>query len=111
VKTRQRFGSKTASFHVSLFLYHFFISHCQYYLYVACIISFDRLIRLTSMITRTISYDISDRAPFVFSWSEYLPASFHVLVVHCCWRRLSSVHLWQWLDSIYWLAGLVHIWG
>ena len=61
-----RFQNRVISFKC-LLLYQFLIYHCQYYLYVSCIISFDRLIYLTSMITRTISYDISDRTPYVFS--------------------------------------------
>ena len=67
-----------------LLLYHFLISHCQYYLYVTCIVSFGRLIYFISMITRTISYDISDRTPYVFSWYEHLLMSFHVLKVRRC---------------------------
>jgi len=42
VKTRRRFGSKTASFHVSVCsCIIFLIYHCQYYLYVTRIISCD----------------------------------------------------------------------
>ena len=65
-----------------LLLYHFFISRCQYYLYVFCIISFDRLIYLTSMITCTISYNVSECTLLLYSLSGHLLASFHVIVDH-----------------------------
>jgi len=45
---------------------------------------FDHLIYLTSMITRTISYDINECITCVFSWYEHLLASFLVLVNHHC---------------------------
>ena len=50
-----------------LLLYLFLISRCLYYSYVTYIISFDRLILLTSMITCTISYNIRDRTTYIFS--------------------------------------------
>ena len=57
-----------------LLLYQFLIYHCQYCLYVICIISCDRLIYLTSMIIRTIS--VSEH----FYYTVYLNAYQH----HSC---------------------------
>ena len=62
-----RFQNRVISFEC-LHLYHFLIYCCQFiYIYVTYFISFDRLIYLTRMITRTILYDISDRTPYLFS--------------------------------------------
>jgi len=79
VKTRRWFGSKTASFHVS-------VCFCVIFLFIvinaySCsihIISCDHLIYYTNMFTCITSWDISEHSPYLFCWSEYLLASFHV---------------------------------
>ena len=50
-----------------LLLYHFLIYRCQYYLYVTCNISCDRLIYFTSRITCIISCDISECSLWLYS--------------------------------------------
>jgi len=61
VKTRRRFGSKISSFHVGVCSHVFSIfivaSKCSC---IYSIISCDRLIYFTRMITRTISYDVRE---------------------------------------------------
>jgi len=61
-----------------LLLFHFLIYRCQYFLYVTCIISRDRLIYFTNMITCIILCDVSEYSLYFYSWSEHLFVSFHV---------------------------------
>ena len=53
---------------------------------------------------------ISDCSPYLCNWLELVSVSFHVLVNRRCWLSPSLEYLGLWLDSIYWLAELVHIW-
>ena len=68
VKTRRRFGSKTVSFHVSICFHIVSLSivASRYHVTIR-IISCDYLIYFTSMITRTISYDISECSLYLYS--------------------------------------------
>jgi len=90
VKIRRRFEFKTASFHVSVCsCIIFLIIIASLYIYML-IISFHLIVWYFWPVDyRTITYDISDRTPYVSSWYEYLLVSFHVLVIHRCWPRPS----------------------
>jgi len=89
VKIRRQFRSKTALFHVSVCFYvNFLFTVLNRYLYFTCIISCDHLVYFTSMIMCITSWGISERSPYLCSWSECLSASFHMLVVrHRLLRR------------------------
>jgi len=70
-------------------LYLFLIYRCKYYLYATCIISCDHLIHFISMITRIISCGTSECSFWLYSLSECLSASFHVLFIRRYWLRTS----------------------
>jgi len=77
--------SKPPSFHVSVCsCIIFFIYHCQYNIYVICIISCDCLRYFTSIIICITSWHISEYSSYLYSWSERLSASFHVIVIQRC---------------------------
>jgi len=59
-----------------------FICYLYYFMWL-----FDSY--LTSMITHTISYDVSECTLLLYSLSERLSASFHVIVGHPYWFRTS----------------------
>jgi len=62
MKIIRRFGSKVASFHVSIyFCVIFLFTNVNRYLCFTCTISCDHLIYFTSMIMRIISWVISER--------------------------------------------------
>jgi len=61
--------------------------HCQYYLYVICIISCDCLRYFTSLVTCITSWDISECSLYLYSWFERLFTSFYVVVGHPYWYK------------------------
>ena len=112
VKTRRRFEPEATSFHVSVCFYVISLfSVVNEYLCFTRIISCDRLIYFTIMITRIISWDISECSLWLYSLSECLSISFHVIVGCHYGSGLVVVYSRLWLDSIYWSAGLIHILG
>jgi len=67
VKTRRRFESEIASFHVSVYSHVFSLFTVASSIHVSIrIISCYYMTYFTSMIIRTISYDISDCTLYVF---------------------------------------------
>ena len=79
VETRRRFNSEIALFHVSVCLCLISLfTVVNRYLYFSLIISCDYLMCFSSMFTRITSWDIIDYSPYLFCWTEYLLASFHV---------------------------------
>jgi len=90
VKTRWQFGSKIASFHVSVcFCVISLFTVINAYLCYIRIISCDRLIYFTSMITHIISCGTSECSLWLYSLSECPSAAFHVLVFRRRWLRPS----------------------
>ena len=90
VQTRRQFEPNTVSFHVSVCSYVISLfTIVSRHLYITRIISCERLIYFTSMITCITSWGISERSPYLFTLYEHLLASFHVLVVRRCWLRPS----------------------
>ena len=81
MQTRHRFGPEIASFHVSVcFCVICLFTVVNEYLCFTRIISCERLIYYTSMITRIISCDVSECSLYLYSKYECLSASFHVLL-------------------------------
>ena len=103
-----------------LVLFNFVVSVCfclnslftivYMYLCFTFIISCDYLMYFISLITCITSWDINDCSPYLCSWYEHLSASFHLLIVWRIGLGLVLEYLGLWLNSIYWLVGLVHIW-
>ena len=98
-KIRLRFGSKIASFHVSVcFCLISLFTIVNRYLCFTCIIYYDHLIYFISMITHIISCDISECSLYLYSWFECLSTSFDVIVGCHYWFRtslgLSSIVTW-----------------
>ena len=92
------FGSTSECLFLCIFLL-IIVSRRQY---VTCIISCGYLIYFTSLITYFTSWVISECPSYIFSWFEYLLASFHVLVVRCYWLRPSIDTSWTvtWFDVL-----------
>jgi len=122
VKTRRKFRSKTASFHVSVCSCVISLSTVvSRHIYVTRIISCDHLIYFTIMITRIISWDVASIYFYIIVNYRYLLFNYYhvpilfMLVNYCSWPcslrwyLYQSSSVWDWfvLDKLsigYWVS-------
>jgi len=88
-QTAIRFQNRVISCECLLLPFFSWFTVANIYLCFTFIISSDYLIYFISITTCITLWDISDCSPYLSSWYEHLSASFHMLVFHRCWIRLS----------------------